>query len=190
MFNLIYKYWAKLGGLLALSIILTVLFIPNNLSYLNSLLWIHFATLLIHQFEEYVYPGGFKEFFNEKIWNKNRILKNPLNNTGVILVNVILGWSAYTISAVNGDNYIWLALGLTGITILNGIMHTIMFIIHKKYNPGFFSGLFLFIPFGSYLMYILLEETSAEKMTSGLTIFIIGTILIPISIFITNKVKS
>lgn len=187
MINLIYKYWAKLGGVLALSIIFAILLIPNKLSFTNSLLWIHLSTLLIHQFEEYVYPGGFKDFFNENIWNKNRILKYPLNNKGVILVNVILGWSAYSISAVQGDKYIWLAIGLTGITILNGIMHTILFIIHRKYNPGSISGLFLLIPFGAYLLYQLLGEISTEKITSGIIIFILGTILIPLSIFITNK---
>jgi hypothetical protein len=190
MLNLIYKHWASFGGLLALSIITTVLILPNNLSYINSLLWIHLAFLLIHQFEEYIYPGGFKDFFNKNISGKNLITRHPLNNKGIVLVNVLLGWSAYGISAIYGEKYIWLALGLTGITIFNGIMHTLMFIIHKKYNPGFFSSLFLFIPFGFYLLSILLAEISIEEMNSGFTIFLIGTVLIPISIFITNKIKS
>jgi len=186
---LLIKYWAKTGGLIAISIVLYIFISDLKFTDLKALLWLHFATLLFHQFEEYVYPGGFQEFFNEYIYNKTPIIRSPLNDGGIILVNVVLGWSAYLISAINGEDMLWLAIGLLGVTILNGIMHTLMFVIHKKYNPGFVTGLFIFIPFGSYVLLKLLDVTSSSMLQSGIFIFVIATVLIPLSIFITSKLK-
>ena len=107
----VYKNWAKVGGVISIIIILYVLFSEHKLSDFNSLIWIHFALLLIHQFEEYVFPGGFKDFFNKNIWNKNKILRYPLNNKGIILVNVLIAWTAYGMSAFFAEKWIWLAIG-------------------------------------------------------------------------------
>jgi hypothetical protein len=96
------------------------------------LLWSYFAILLLHKFEEYAYPGRFKDYYNENILDENMITRFPLNDRGIILVNVILGWTAFLLAAILDKNFIWLAIGLLGVTILNGIMHTIMFIIKKN----------------------------------------------------------
>ena len=179
------KNWAKMGGLIAIAIIFILLL---NLSFteIKSLLWVHFVFLLFHQFEEYVYPGKFKEFYNENILATNKITSFPLNDKGIILVNVILGWTAYFLSAILGENFIWFAIGLLGVTILNGIMHTIMFIVKRKYNPGFITGFFLFIPFGLFLILKLIESETLENIIYGMIVFVVGIVLIPISILITN----
>jgi len=183
------KYWATIGGFIAVVIILYILVSDLRIPDIESLLWLHFAILLIHQFEEYVYPGGFKEFFQENIYNKNRIIRFPLNDEGIILVNVVLGWTAYLTSAIYGEKMLWLAIGLLGVTILNGFLHTLMFVINRKYNPGFVSGLFLCIPFGIYVLLGLVNDLPTKTMISGIIIFIIGFTLIPLSIFVTNKFK-
>lgn len=187
--NWINKNWAKIGGLVSIVIILFVIFSNPKLNGIESLFWIHFAIFLLHQFEEFVYPGKFKEFYNETILNKNRITRFPLNDNGIILVNVVFGWTAYLLSAVLGENFIWLTIGLLGVTILNGIMHTIMFIIKRKYNPGFISGLLFFIPFGTFLLLKIMRNITLENLIYGMIVFIIGTISIPLSIKITNKIK-
>ena len=179
------KNWAKIGGLIAIAIIFILLF-HSSFTEIKSLLWVHFAILLFHQFEEYVYPGKFKEFYNENILGTNRITRFPLNDKGVILVNVILGWTAYLLSAILGKDFIWLAIGLLGVTILNGIMHTILFIVKRKYNPGFVSGLFLFIPFGLFLIAKSIESITPENIIYGMIVFVAGIAVIPLSILITN----
>lgn len=183
----IHKNWAVIGGIIALATISYVLFIDPQLADIESLLWLHFALLLIHQFEEYVYPGGFKEFFQENIWKKNPIMRSPLNDNGILLVNVCLGWTAYFLSALCGTQVLWLAVGLVGVSILNGIMHSVMFFYKRKYNPGFLSGLFLFIPFGIFALSKLAIYMTTEQMASGLFVFVFGTALIPISIYITSQ---
>jgi tryptophan-rich sensory protein len=142
---------------------------------------------MLHQFEEYQYPGGFKEFFNQTIYNKTWIIRFPLNDTAIFMVNVVVAWTAYTYSALHPE-YLWLALGLFCITFFNGFLHSFLFFRKKKYNPGFYTGLFLFIPFSSYAIYTLSEVLTWNDWISGLTIFVIGTAAIPGSIYLSNKI--
>ena len=172
---------------MAIVILLKVTLSNDPITSVDSLLWLHFVTLLIHQFEEYVYPGGFKTFFQENIYNKNPIIRFPLNDRGIILVNVVLGWTAYLVSAIYGMEKLWLAIGLLGVTILNGFMHTLMFVLKRKYNPGFYSGLFLMIPFGIFVLFKIQASISISQGKHGLIIFLIAVALIPISIFVTNQ---
>ena len=83
---------------------------------------------------------------------------------------------------------LWLAVGLLGITISNGMLHTIMFLIKRKYIPGMISGFFLFIPFGLYVLLKAIEISTEEDLISGMIVFVIGTVSIPVSIYITNKI--
>ncbi|MCB0639178.1 MAG: HXXEE domain-containing protein, partial [Lewinella sp.] len=110
--------WARIGGCGALLII--AWFIREGMPWhdLNALLWIHLALLLLHQFEEYVYPGGFKDFFNRHIHGKNPVLRFPLTDPGILLVNVLLAWAAFLCSALAGPALGWLAVGLLGVTLL------------------------------------------------------------------------
>ena len=68
-------------------------------------------------------------------------------------------------------------------------MHTLMFVIKRKYNPGFVSGLFLLIPFGTYVLIKLMNDLSSKNIITGLVISAIGFALIPLSIFVTNKIN-
>lgn len=187
--NFIYKHWSNVGGLIALAIITTILLSGQALSSIQSLTWIHFALLLLHQFEEYSFPGNFKEFYNTNIWNKNPITKFPLNDKGILLVNVILAWTAYLIAAIYGEKLLWMTIGLTGVTIVNGISHTLMLLKLKKYNPGLITGLLMFIPFGLYLLDRIKDLGIADQSTwlIGLFLSIMGTASIPLSIQLTNK---
>ena len=179
-----------MGGALAIAILFYLLFNPQGFSELDSLLWIHFTTLLIHQYEEYVFPGGFKDFFNKNIYNKNPVIRSPLTDQGVLFVNIGLGWSAYLYAAFHGMNAIWLAIGLCLVTIFNGFLHTFLLVFKRKYNPGVVSSILLMIPFGIYLMKELLKLVDNDKVISGIVIFIVAILLIPLAIFLTSKLNS
>jgi hypothetical protein len=181
------KHWATFGGIMAVVIIVLALIIDKELSNIQTIFWIHLATLLLHQFEEYTYPGMFKDFFNTNIWNKNAITRFPLNEKGILVINIILAWTMYFFASFVGVKVVWLTFGLAGITITNGIMHTIMFVKLKKYNPGLITGFLIFIPFGLYLLTRLKNYAVFENLILGLIIFVIGTLSIPLSIYLTNK---
>jgi len=182
------RYWALIGGIMAIGIILFVLMSGRQLADINTLLWLHLSLLLLHQFEEYIYPGGFSEFFNRNVPRKNKSKQSPLNTGGILLVNVVFGWTAYLVSAISGIHNLWLALGLLGITISNGLLHTAMALLKRKYVPGLISGFFLFIPFGVYVILKILKLTAGENLMPAITVFVAGTVIIPVSIFITDKI--
>ena len=183
------QYWAVIGGIKAVAIVFYIIIAGGKITDIDTLLWLHLVTLLIHQFEEYVYPGGFKKFFNHNIYNKNPIIRFPLNDAGILIINIGLGWSAYLISAINGDNLMWLATGLLCITLLNGILHTMLFIYQRKYNPGFLTALFIMIPFASYMLIKFESLFPSDLFITGIYVFLIGAVLIPIFIFLTNLLQ-
>lgn len=182
--------WAKLGGAAGLFILFLLPFTDLKWPETEYLLWIQFSFLLFHQFEEYIYPGGFKDFFNFNILNKNRITRFPLNNISVLLVNVALGWTAYPLCAYLNINFIWFALGLVLIMIFNGVLHSVVALFTKKYNPGLISGLFLLIPFGIFIILKLNNSLTFSDWLSGITVFISGALSIILIIFLSDKIES
>jgi hypothetical protein len=181
------QQWAKFGGIICVSIIGILLFSETNWSGIEVLFQLHLCIFLLHQFEEYVFPGGFKTFFNTNIYGKTAIMQSPLTDTGILIVNVLIGWSAYGASAWHGTSMLWLAIGLALITITNGIMHTAIAIFQSKYNPGVVTGSVLFIPFGIYFLDRLLPLATASDVTGGVIVFIIGTMSIPAGVYLSSK---
>jgi len=144
---------------------------------------------MLHQFEEYVLPGGFQEFFNTNIYNPNGFIRFKINNTSVFHVNVTLGWTAYLFGAFTGNNPPLFLTILLVITLINGIVHTIAFVVLRKYNPGFITGLLLFIPFSVYSITKFANERIITKVSwfSIIIFAITGTLLIPLILYLSKK---
>ena len=181
--NLLINYWAKVGLLFAFTVLIVAFMLRQTLTEIQLLLWIHFATLLLHQYEEYVFPGGFKKFYN-------KIFKIRLTNSGIIFVNVILAWTAYFFSAFFHDKLLWLTFGLLGITVLNGLLHTVMFLLFRKYNPGLITSILLFIPLGAYIAFKVFKIISNTELVMSLLVFFAGISLVPFSILFTSKLSN
>ena len=188
--NFIYSIWAKAGGTFSVLILIYVLlFSPCKILSIQSAGWLNLAFLMLHQFEEYVYPGGFKDFFNNNLYKKISIIRFKLNDRSAFHVNVTLGWTIYFICAVfAGSNPVFLMI-ILGITFINGIAHTGAAIVFRKYNPGLITGLFFFIPF---TLYITIQFIQNHIISSGDWLLIIisaasGTFAIPLTLFIFRE---
>jgi hypothetical protein len=179
---LIKRYWATFGAILA---ILILVFVEKHLS-VKTLCYIHFSTLLLHQFEEYVFPGNFKGFYNTHIYKKTKITSFLLNDTGVLRVNVVLGWTMYILAIFLSEKAIWFSMGLAGISMLNGIMHTAMFVRLKSYNPGLVTSLLVLIPFSLFFLDKLFDTVGGTEIMLGFAVFVIGALLIPTCIYLSK----
>ncbi|MCB9283173.1 MAG: HXXEE domain-containing protein [Lewinellaceae bacterium] len=180
--------WPYIGGFLALLIFINLLVEDADWVSLRTLLLIHLGLLFLHQVEEYKIPGGFKTFFNQHILRKNPIMKAPLTDAGIVIVNVLFGWTAYAAAAYWNERAVGFALGLLFITGINGLAHTAMGIILRKYNPGLITGLFLFIPFAAFMIFYLSAQLSNQDWTTGIVIGVVGTAMIPFGIWLTSSV--
>lgn len=183
-------HWAKAGGLLFIAIIIYVLFFtPYKTFSLQTIAWLNLAFLMLHQFEEYVYPGGFMDFFNNYLYGKKRIMRFRIKPVSAFHVNVTLGWGIYLLCAVTGGQSPFFVMIITTISFINGLAHTGAAVIFRKYTPGLITGLFIFIPFSVFVFFSMMNN----GLNSGLNwIYIIilaaaGTPAIPITLYIFKE---
>jgi hypothetical protein len=119
-------------------------------------MWISFMALLVHQFEEYAWLGGFPAVMNIA-WQPDQMGKPdryPLNRQSALFVNVFFAYPFY-ILPVLFPNLIWLGLAQVLFGMAQFIVHGIL--INRKmrsiYNPGLFAVVFLHWPIGIYYIW-------------------------------------
>jgi hypothetical protein len=124
-----------------------------------------FAALLIiymiHQIEEHLWPGGFRQFANARVF-KSGDDDWPVSEGGVALVNVGYVWLPILLAALFPGPLRWLGLGWVGLTLINGISHIVTSIRFRGYNPGLVTSIVLFLPF---TIWMLAREVSAGLLT-------------------------
>ncbi|HYP55985.1 MAG TPA: HXXEE domain-containing protein [Solirubrobacterales bacterium] len=94
-----------------------------------------FPILVAHQTEEWVRPGGFLPFCNERLLGSGRPTW-PLTEREGFHVNVTLGWGSAALAAATWRRsaaptafVLWIEAG-------NALMHTAMALREHRYNPG------------------------------------------------------
>ncbi|MCB0618660.1 MAG: HXXEE domain-containing protein [Saprospiraceae bacterium] len=150
--------------------------------------WLNLAALWFHQFEEYVWPGGFQKFFNEHIYRPQGPLSVRLSGRAILLVNVPIAWSAYLLGAFGGEQALPLLAGLLGISFLNGCLHLALALGLRRYNPGVLTGALLFIPLaaGALREWVRAGLFTTDMLPFALALAIGGTAAIPLSIYLAR----
>ena len=167
----LYENWHKSTIFLAIyTLIFLILFVWET-DFTIFLIWIQFVIYLFHQFEEYILPGGFVKFFNNKVLKSNQD-NYPLDETASFWINIPIIFVAFPISAIL-SSYIDISIGIwtAYFSIINAISHVGMFFKYK-YNPGFFVSLFLNIPIGIYTIHYFYSQNiiSINEQLIGLLI--------------------
>jgi hypothetical protein len=98
--------------------------------------------LVAHQTEEWVRPGGFLPFCNERLLGSDRPTW-PLTERDGFHVNVTLGWSTAVAAAA-----LWRRSALPAAVVLwmeagNTALHAGMAVRERRYNPGVVTGIAL-----------------------------------------------
>lgn len=131
-----------------------------------------FAALLViymlHQTEEHLWPGGFRQFTNAHVFHSGRD-DWPVDQGGVALVNIGFVWLPVAAAAVFPGPLRWLGLGWVGLTLVNAIIHIVSSIRFRIYNPGLATSVLVFLPF---TIWMLARELSAGTLT-GLQVALI-----------------
>jgi hypothetical protein len=143
-----------------------------------------FAALLViymlHQTEEHLWPGGFRQFANAHVFKSGND-DWPVDEGGVALVNIGYVWLPVGLAALFPGPLRWIGLGWVGLTLINAITHIVTSIRFRVYNPGLVTSIVLFLPF---TIWMLAREVSAGTL-SGLQvvlILVLGVVLhIPVA---------
>jgi len=152
--KLICRHWYNIGLVVALGTIAYLAIFWGQLGMLERLLIMSFIAVLIHQFEEYGFPGGEPAIMNIVLQNSNIPDRYPLNQLSAMLTNV-LGAYLFYLLPIFFANIIWLGLAPMLFGIMQFMVHGVM--TNKKmnslYNPGLGAVVLLHIPIGIYYIY-------------------------------------
>jgi hypothetical protein len=101
--------------------------------------------LLAHQTEEWVKPGGFLPFANERLLGAGRPTW-PLTERIGFHVNVTAGWGSAIAGLLLWRRSPGLAAGVVAMEIGNVAMHAGMAVRERHYNPGLVTAVTLMAP--------------------------------------------
>lgn len=150
----LYDHWMKATPFLAFySFIFISLYVNDKNLYF---IWLQTIIYWIHEFEEYIFPGGFLDFFNKHMMGSDGG-EFPLSKVGSFWINIPLVYISMPLAAVLAHFFgIEYGLWTAYFSILNASSHVVMFFIFGfKYNPGLVASICLNIPFGIYAIYLI-----------------------------------
>ena len=154
------RYWPAVGGIIFAVVAILMGTFGEFLAPTQRLMSVFFMLLLLHEFEEYVLPGGFPAAMNIGLMGEKRDFgKYPLNELSAFIVNVVLAYPLYICGIIFHD-VLWFGIFIAYFTILQVIIHCIVINrkLHTWYSPGCASALFAMVPFGAYYLYYIAKH--------------------------------
>ena len=188
----LYDNWYKSTIFLAIYLLIVLCIFVMKSDFALFLIWIQLVVYFLHQFEEYILPGGFVEFFNKYTLGSEKS-DFPLNKVASFWINIPIIFIAFPLSAILAG-YIDISIGIWAayFSIINALSHVGMFFKNKfNYNPGLFVSLFLNIPVGIYTIYYFASENliSMNAHIIGLIIALLVQVIVMIYGFKVLKPK-
>jgi len=150
--------WAKAGLIVSIFFfVLLVVFVKDS-DFVLFLILLQTPLYMLHETEEYVFPGGFGKFFNMDILKLDTEDK-PVDQNFIFYVNVILIWlilPTFGLLAVKNYQY---GLWIPYFSFFAGVAHIALGIKARKlYNPGLIVSLVLNIPIGIWSILYLANQ--------------------------------
>jgi hypothetical protein len=150
--------WAKAGLLISIFLFIFLFVLVKDTDFVLFLLLLQTPLYFIHEAEEYVFPGGFGEFFNMDIMKFDTPDK-PLDENFIFTINIVLIWIILPIfGLLAAQNYEY-GLWLPYFSFFAGVSHIALGIkARKRYNAGLIVSLLLNIPVGAWSVLYLVEQ--------------------------------
>lgn len=178
--NMVRKHWQDFGLLLGVGVSLYVLLNWGMIWELRAIVGFSFVSILIHQFEEYRWPGTFGGLFNIAIFKSTRPDHYPLNPHSAMIINLLIAYIFYLLPVLF-PTVIWLGLAPVFMGFFQIVWHGVFanLKIRSFYNPGLFTAIFLHLPVGIwYITYITTHHlVSLSDWITGTVYFVIAVYL-------------
>jgi hypothetical protein len=181
-YNWCMDYWQWVGIFLFiyLTIYLTCIILPQNI-ILYGLLMV-FPLYLLHEFEEYLIPGGFAEFFNEDVLKIKRKDVVPIDKPAIFWINMLLVWILLPVAGLLSIIDMRFGVWMPYFIIFQAISHLILGIKGKRLiNPGMVSSWLIHTPFAIWLLNLLFSQgVITNQINIHLLIGILVNAILPI----------
>ncbi|MCA9891392.1 MAG: HXXEE domain-containing protein [Anaerolineae bacterium] len=140
--------WAKTGLILSIFLFVFLTVFVQKSDFVLYLILLQTPLYMLHETEEYVFPGGFAKFFNMDIFKLDTPDK-PLDENFVFFVNILLIWIILPVFGLLSASDYQFGLWIPYFSFFAGVAHIALAIKAKKrYNPGLVVSLLLNIPVG------------------------------------------
>jgi len=171
-FRWLKKEWAKVGVILSIFLFVFLFVFVRKDDFVVFVLLLQTPLYMLHQTEEYIFPGGFGKFFNTRIFNLETE-DRPVDENFIFYVNVILIWIILPtfglLSTINYSFGIWIPY----FTFFAGVAHVALALkARQRYNPGLLVSLLVNIPVGLWSLLYLLGQGIIENFFLNIHFFI------------------
>lgn len=181
----LYPHWAISTIPMALVIAAVLVSAGGEIGLALAAVWGQMIVYLIHEFEEHVLPGGFKDYINHRVFDPmvehklpaGRDLPPgdfPLTDRSVFWINIVFIWILFPLAAVAAGRIdIRFGLLLPWFGIVNAATHIVVALVKRGYNPGLVISVFLNIPTGIWTLAVLSDAgagTGAQLTFFGLAV--------------------
>jgi len=148
--------WPKVGVIVGifLTIYLVVIVLPTN-TLLFALL-MSTPLYMLHQADEYIFPGRFAQFMNQDIY-KTDPDTDLLDTNAVFVINMIV-WIAMPLFSLWAITDLTQAAWMPYFYIFQAVLHLLLGIIGKRFfNPGMISAWLMHVPWGIWTVWLLIR---------------------------------
>jgi hypothetical protein len=148
--------WQKTGVIVGvfLTIYLVVLVRPEN-TVLFALL-MSTPLYMLHQAEEYIFPGHFAEFLNRNVYRMD-VETGLLDSPAVFWINMAV-WFFLPLDSLNAITDLRQAAWIPYFFIFQAVIHLILGIVGKRFfNPGMVSAWLVHVPWGIWTIRLLVQ---------------------------------
>ncbi|MSP14412.1 MAG: HXXEE domain-containing protein [Chloroflexi bacterium] len=150
--------WANTGLILSIFLFVFLIVFVRNDDFVVFIILLQTPLYMIHQTEEYVFPGGFRKFFNKEIF-KQDTEDEPLDQNFIFFVNILLIWIVLPVFGLLSTIDYQYGLWIPYFSFFAGIAHILLAVRAKKfYNPGMIVSLVLNIPIGLWSIAYLIDH--------------------------------
>ena len=165
-FKVFRRHWHDVGVVSAVVASVYLAATWDELEVLQRVLLLNFIVVLLHQFEEYSWPGGFPAVANLIFVNLEPTSRDfkPLNQLSSAVANVTFAYVFYLLPIFFPDT-IWLGLSTMIVgAVLQVIGHGILVNckIRSLYSPGVATAVFGWLPLGVVYVYYIQDHGLAS----------------------------
>jgi Protein of unknown function with HXXEE motif len=148
--------WQKAGVIVALflTIYLVVIVLPK--STLQFALLMYTPLYMLHEIDEYIYPGRFAQFMNQNIYRMDP-------ETGLVDSNAIFGiniavWIIFSFYSLWAVTDVTQGAWMPYFFIFQALIHLILGIVGKRFlNPGMVTAWLVHVPWGIWTIWLLVQ---------------------------------
>jgi hypothetical protein len=150
--------WPRTGLIVSIFLIIymAVIVLPNNLLQFSVLLAA--PLYMLHEFDEYVFPGRFAQFMNKNIYKLDPE-NGMLNTDAAFWINIIAVWTVIPLFSLWAVFDIGQAIAIPYFFIFQAVVHLILGIIGKRFiHPGMISAWLIHVPWGIWTIWLLVQN--------------------------------